>query len=337
MALWTDIIDPATLTGYARASQEAYEQSKGSLADYLPNQTINDIVARVTTTPNGLVETAKFRAYDAEIEPGKLQGGARKIIELPALGQYLAVTEYDQLRLRNATDQEMLQHIQRTTDTVVTAIEDRMEYMRGVVLATGKATIDQANFKTEDDFGRDADMSKTATNLWSTEKATILDDLQAWQDLYIDRNGEAPGAIVTSNKVLRAIAKAAEFKTQLINGASRPASTADVQAVLDGYDLPPIRVYDRRVQVNGVATRVLPETNLFFLPAAGQSSLGASYWGRTLTSTDLNWGLEGADQAGIVSGVFRNEKPPVIAEVFGDAIGLPILANANLAFTAKVL
>ena len=29
MALWTDIIDPETLTGYARASMNAYEARKG--------------------------------------------------------------------------------------------------------------------------------------------------------------------------------------------------------------------------------------------------------------------------------------------------------------------
>lgn len=337
MALWTDIIDPATLTGYARASQEDYQRTRGSLSDYLPNQTVNDIVVRVQATENGLVEAAKFRAYDAELEPGARQGGSRKIVELPALGQYNPVSEYDQLRLRNASDEEMLNAIQKTTDQVVKATEDRMEHMRGIVLATGKATIDQDNFKTDDDFGRDADMSATAATLWNASGATVLDDLIAYTQLYIDKNGEAPGSIVVSSKVLRAIAQAGEFKTQLLNGASRPASAADVQSVLDGYQLPAIRTYDRKVRINGKAVPVLPDTNVFMLPAAGQSELGASYWGRTLTSTDLNWGLAGAEQAGVVAGVYRNEKPPVIAEVFADAIGLPILANANLAFTAKVL
>jgi hypothetical protein len=38
MALWTDIIDPETLTGYARASMNAYEARKGTLARWLPNR-----------------------------------------------------------------------------------------------------------------------------------------------------------------------------------------------------------------------------------------------------------------------------------------------------------
>ena len=36
-------------------------------------------------------------------------------------------------------------------------------------------------------------------------------------------------------------------------------------------------------------------------------------------------------------GVYRGEKPPMIAEVVGDAIALPVLANANLSLAMKVL
>jgi hypothetical protein len=35
--------------------------------------------------------------------------------------------------------------------------------------------------------------------------------------------------------------------------------------------------------------------------------------------------------------VYRNEKPPVIAEVISDAIALPVLANASLSISAKVV
>ena len=44
-----------------------------------------------------------------------------------------------------------------------------------------------------------------------------------------------------------------------------------------------------------------------------------------------------ADQPGLVTGVYRGEKPPMIAEVISDAIAMPVLANANLSFVADVL
>ena len=46
MPLWTDIIDPAELTGYARASLADYEATRGTLAQYLPNREVADVVVR---------------------------------------------------------------------------------------------------------------------------------------------------------------------------------------------------------------------------------------------------------------------------------------------------
>ena len=54
MGLWTDLITPAELTGYARAALEDYERSKGTLARWLPNDTVPDIVARFVTGAAGL-------------------------------------------------------------------------------------------------------------------------------------------------------------------------------------------------------------------------------------------------------------------------------------------
>ena len=102
MSLWTDLIDPAELTGYARESMADYEQRQGSLAQWLPNREIADIVARFRTGRNGLVEEALWRAYDAETEIGKRQPGERKIIEIPALGLKIPVSEYEQLQIGRA-------------------------------------------------------------------------------------------------------------------------------------------------------------------------------------------------------------------------------------------
>ena len=71
--------------------------------------------------------------------------------------------------------------------------------------------------------------------------------------------------------------------------------------------------------------------------AVDSTDLGATVWGRTLTSTEADWGIEDVEQPGIVAGVYRNPKPPMIAEVISDAIGLPVLANANLSMAATVL
>jgi hypothetical protein len=343
MALWTDVIDPATLTGYARASLADYEERKGTLARWLPNREVSDIVVRFVQGQAGLTEVAKFRAYDAEPEIGKAFGGKRVTLELPALGQNIPISEYQQLRSRNAADEQVLVNIQRTTDLVVRAIADAIERLRGTVLETGRATINQDNFKSDDDFARPAGHTVTAATPWSTASVSRLADLTAWADTYRASTGEDPGALVMSNRVFRAFANGTEFATQLLNGGSRPATAGDIDAIIAGAGLPPIYRYDRTVNVGGVQTRVTSDDKVFLLPApvdpnAGEASeLGATFWGQTLTSSELAWGIEPSEQPGIVVGAWKNDKVPVGAEVISDAIALPVLANAALSFVADVL
>jgi hypothetical protein len=341
--LWTDIIDPATLTGYARAALADYEARRGTLARFLPNREISDVVARFVKGSTGLVDVAKFRAYDAEPEIGKRPSGKRITLELPALGQNIPVSEYEQLRARggNVSDEAALAAIQNTTVAVVRAVADSIERMRGVVLNTGRATITELG--TDDDFGRSAGHTVTAPALWSAATTDALGQLEGWADTYRDANGEDPGAIVMSTRVLRAFAGLDQMKTQLLNSASRPATFQDVQDTVTAAGLPPIIRYDRRISVDGASTKVLPDDRVLLLPAPVDTDdwmgteLGATFWGRTLTSTEAEWGIEESEQPGVVAGVYRNPKPPMGAEVIGDAIGLPVLANADLSFAADVL
>lgn len=341
--LWTDIIDPATLTGYARRSLSEYEASRGTLARWLPNRTVADIVARFVAGSTGLVDVAKFRAYDAEPAIGKRPGGKRITLELPALGQDIPVSEYEQLRARGGTvtDEEALGTILSATDTAVRAVADSLERMRGIVLQTGKATI--AEIGADDDFGRAAGHTVTAGTLWSVATADAIGMLETWSDTYRDANGEEPGAIVLSTRVVRAMARLDQFKTQLLNGASRPATQQDVSDLVQAAGLPPIYLYDRKVSVDGSSTKVVSDDRVLLLPGPVDTDdwegtdLGATFVGRTLSSTEADWSIEPAEQPGIVAGVWRNPKPPMGIEVISDAIGMPVLANANLSFTADVL
>ena len=339
MALWTDLIDPAELTGYARASLADYEAKRGTLSQFLPNREVADTVVRFVSGQKGLVEEARYRAYDAEIEVGKGEGGKRTILELPPVGHNIPVSEYEQLRSRNAenVDELIEKSIYKTTERVVRAVADRVERLRGEVISTGIATISEIG--STDNFGRSAAHNVTAAELWTDPAADRLAFIEQIVDQYRETNGVEPGAIVLANRVFRAMAGGEQFRVQLTNGASRPATEADVRGIVTGAGLPEIVRYDRRTK----AGKVLDDSKLFLLPApvgtedwAG-TELGATFWGQTLTSTDERYGIEPSEQPGIVAGVYRGEKPPMIAEVISDAIAMPVLANADLSLAAKVL
>lgn len=339
MTLWTDVIDPAELSGYARESLAAYEQRKGTLARWLPNREVSDIVVRFVMGQAGLIDEARWRAFDAPPEVGKRATPKRTTVELLAVGQDLPISEYEQLRLRNADDDSVLAGILKTTDQAVQAVSDSVERLRGVTIDTGKATVTQSNFTNDDDFGRDPAFTFTLGSLWSTSSVDRLSAIQAAVDAYIAKNGDAPGCMVGSNRVFRALGSGSQFQLQLVNGISRPGSEADVQSVISGAGFPPFIKYDRRTK----AGRVTPDDRLYFLPAPVETDapedteLGATFWGQTLTSMLPEYGIAESDMPGIVVGTYRNDKPPAVAEVISDAIALPVLANADLSMAVKVL
>ena len=76
---------------------------------------------------------------------------------------------------------------------------------------------------------------------------------------------------------------------------------------------------------------------MLLLPAEGDSQLGGTFWGETLSAAEESYGIPVEDAPGLVAAVYRGDQPPHIAEVLCDAIALPVLANANLSLSAKVL
>lgn len=338
MALWTEAIDPAELTGYARASLQAREDANGTLEDFLPNTSVDDIYVKFTEGENGLQEAAEFRAFDAEPSIARQAQGKSHTIELPALGQKQPVSEYRALRMRNAGNEMYRKHILKVTDQIVRAVADRMEMLRATVLFEGKAIVDQRNFQINDDFGRPANHNVTAGTLWSNPSISRLDDLLNWQTVYSDTNGVAPGRLLFSTRAFNALRAGEEF----INpNTGRPYAKEDINSLLADEGLPSIRIYDRRIRpYGGNPQRITPEDSILMLPsegADGLSELGATYWGTTLTATELEWGIADDEQAGIVAGVVKSDNVPVIAEVVADAIGMPVLGNAALTLRAKVL
>lgn len=337
MPLWTDVIDPETLSGYARRSLSEYEASKGTLARWLPNREVADAVVRFIAGGSGLVEEARYRSFDAEPEFGSQPKGKRVTVDLPPLSQQGMISERDQVRLKNADDEVRTRILTDATRNAVRAVADRSERQRGTVLVTGQATIDQDNYSDTYPYGRDASMSVTATTLWNATSPTILADLETWVDHYVDVNGEPPGSFVTSSRVARILSSNDGFSVQLGNGASRPGSRADVNAILAGIGLPPITVYDRKTS----SGRVIPDDRLLLLPAEtevdGESELGATFWGQTLASQEPGWKISESEQPGIVAAAFTRDGIPPIRHTFVDSLSLPVGANMNLSFVAKVL
>lgn len=341
--LYTETIAPAELSGFARAAQADIEAKQGTLARWLPNTAVNDVVVRTVVGKDGGGHLAQYRSFDAETPIGAGGQAERKIFELLPLGLKERIGEYDQLRARGGDGAAIaLGGIEAATIRTVRAISDRLEVARGQALETGALSINENGVVQAPSFGRPAGNTKTAAVLWDAASGVkILDDLMLWCEAYADANdGAAPGSIVAPRKVIAAMLKDAGIQA-LVRGSQStvdaPVSIEALNGVLTAYSLPAIHVYDRKVK----GVRVTSEKKILILPEAvdpnsGSNILGATFYGTTLESMEPEYGIGASDQPGIAVGAYKT-KDPIGLWVHSNAIALPVLVNPVASIVATVL
>lgn len=340
MLLYSDYITPAELTGYVREGLADWQINQFTLSRWLPNKPVDDLVYRFVTGGEGLIDAATFRSYDAESPIGARPGATRVTGELPPISRKIRLGEYDRLRQRSAPNGQFVDGILGDAERMARAIAARIELARGDALVNGSVTINENGVVATASFGRSGSHSVSAGTVWSTvATATVIPDLLAWQQTYIDTNGEPPGVLVGSTTIKGYMLQNAQVRALAasVSGAPAIVSEAAMQAVLQAYGLPPFVTYDARVRVNGAATRVVAADKLLMLPAPSEgddSQLGATLYGTTVEALE---GYDIADDAlpGIVAGAYRTEDPIAIWTKAA-AIALPVLANPNLSFVADV-
>lgn len=347
MALWTDLIDPVEATGIARDEQYVIEQAKGgTLARFLPNVFVDSTVVEFYPSSTGLVDAARYRSFNAPPEIGKGVGVSKKVISLPAISRNEPIDELTQKELARLSDDRVRKSIESAIRRNVQAISQRQERSRGLVIDAGALVVDEDNFLINDVFGRDASLSVSAGagNWWADAAVDRLTQMTTWMDLYASfNNGQYPGRLVFGSRAAyNSYAAGNQFKTN-VGTASRPPLASEVQSYSDGAGAPPYEIYDRSVSIDGTLTKVLNAKKIYFLPEPTDpsnedgSELGATYWGRTVSSGFESWGIEPDEQPGIVCGVFKQESVGSSIEVQGDSIGEPVLANPNASMAIQVL
>jgi hypothetical protein len=343
MLINTDYITPAELTGYVRAGAPDWARNQFSLARWLPNNPIDDLDFRFTRGGEGLIEAASFRAYDAESPIGSRPGVIRVSGELPPISRKIRLGEYDRLRQRKLDDR-IRGALMTDAERMVKSIMARMELARGDALVNGAVTIDENGLIVEADFGRSGSMSVAPTTLWSDiATATPLTDLLTWRETYITTNGELPGSIVTSTRVLNYLLRNEEIRQLAATALGTPTLVAPgmLGQVFEAHGLPPIYTYDAQVKVNGAAEKIIDDDKLLLLPTVGDanspesSDLGATLWGTTVEATSPKYSIEMGEEPGIVAGSYEDEDP-IALWTKASAIGLPILANPDLSMVADV-
>lgn len=292
--------------------------------------------------------TARYRSYDGRIHVSERDAGSEKRVRLAPLSSSLGLGEFERLQLEFArnggTNQARLAAAVYNDATQLTReVQARIEQAWGDVLTDGKLTINEEGFQNEADYGvPGSQIVAPAGALWSnTATSTPLTDIQTWVDVYVANNGFAPGAILTSQRMIRLMTK----NTEIINavyGATQGRTKVRLNELndelsQDGFPtlLP---AYDTQVDVDGTTTRVIPDDRVIFLPP-NTRDLGVTKMGVTATALELVNAAKSdfsfQDAAGIVGVVIKNAEPPFRQFTYVDAVGMPVI-NGRLLMVADV-
>jgi hypothetical protein len=346
MLLTSNYVYPAEVTGYVREALADFNINQFTLSRWLPNEFIDDIEYRVAAGGTGLADAATYRAYDAESPIGRSQPLSSLIGELPPISLKKRSGEYDRLRMRKVTDQRIRDALFNDARKLTRDIAARVEVARGQTLVTGTTPIPELGITVS--WGRAGAHSVTAATLWTNTAADILNDLMSWRDTYLATNGVDPGSLVGSRRIFNLMLRNQAVRNQVFPGANQPSIVTQtaINAMLASEGLPPFTMYQSQVNQNKVATKVMPDNVLLFLPPAVEggtedqgpvedTQLGGTFWGTPAEALDPRFGVDEDDLPGLVAGEYTEEDPiSVWTKVAG--INLPVMPNPNLSFAATV-
>lgn len=344
--IW-DIISPSDLTAFSRRFQlESPLQQSLVLNRFLPDVNVRSLRVRIRTLTRTL-EAAKFRTWDAENYIGRrpFTLGITEL-ELPPLGQKIDITEREllELALGNAgQNADLIAQIYDDSEINVRATLARMELARGDLLTDGIVSIDENGMAgVEADFGLTVAHLPTAAILWSVvADATPLTDELSWQEQMTDDGSPVHSGVVTSRKVFNFMRKNDEYKAAFASNVN--ASTPDLrpdqlQEVRTNFGLPPITIYDSKIEVDGTATRPIPDHKFIMLaPDTGETQWGITAQALEAAAGNSDPAFTRTDAPGIFTAAFKESGERVKRFTSTHAVGLPVLFDKNRIVSAAVI
>lgn len=351
-----DYIDPAYLTSLARRALADFEvNSPSSLAAYLPSQEVPDIEYEIEKGQDGLVTAANWRMFGGNTTSETWGQADRARGRMMPLARNFVLDEETLLRQRNDSGDAIARRASTLTERAAKAIALQVNLQRGNALANGKIQISgSGGLRQEVDFGRRADFSTTATELWTDPASDPIEYLSTLAEVYEQENGFRPEKMIVSTKVKAALLKNPQVVSYAYGDSdnTKPRATpGQLSALFAELDLPTIDTVGRgKVQVDDLdsatgETKVvdlLPQDSIIFVPAAGDptapdsSEFGRTLWGQTLSADLPDFQMKSGDLPGIVAAVI-NEGWPANMQVIADAIAMPVVYNPNYTLRAKVI
>lgn len=315
---------------------ESVQDAVPTLGDaYLPNENTYS-----NTFAYDIIKTSKhigaMIGYGAEPPVVDRDAVARMHGEIAKMGLKYIATEEELLALHQArNDGEHAAMVDRLTlkgVDLVQAIQRRIAVIKMEALTKGSFSYNKNGVKVGVDFGIPAGhkVALTSPNDWNATSRDVIGDLLGWVDTYSNTNGRAPSAILMSREANAKLLKNANIVVE----AGRPegstrVSQAELNAVLEGFGLPPVQIVaDRKVTVKDIYTG--NEEVIEFFPVNRVVMLSEGIGNFLLGPT-----VENNFQPGIALQAYDKQEP-IESILRAVAAGFPAIESPELIFHADV-
>ena len=254
--------------------------------------------------------------------------------ELAKLGIKHIVTEEELLSIHqarsNAEQRAMIDQLVAKGVDLVNAVYLQIEVSRLKALFLGEFSYNDGNVKIGLDYGVENKVELTGTEAWDKETATPLSDLIKWNDEYVDRNGQSADVIFMSRETRAMLQTSPEIvKEARGDSPATRVSVSELNEVLGGYDLPEIRIVERRsvtahdiVSGENVVHEYFPKHRVVFAShGVGEYQLGIT--------------VENGFAPGI-NLTAKDKDEPIQSIMRSVAAGFPVIEDPELLFYADV-
>lgn len=334
---WDAAVEPDDLTTFTREVPTPSELGFLGMfpTEYEDDNTV-DFAEIVRTN-----RTARFRSFDGRVHVSRRDAGSERRVKLLPLSSSLSMGELERLHLEFARTggtrtELMARAAYNDAEQLTREVQNRLEQAWGDVIADGKLTINENGYAGEADFGLPANHNVAPATAWSdTANATVLTDIESWNDTYRATNGTGAAQMKTSQAVLRNVRYNKEVIDAIYGstqGRTR-VSITELNDLLVAEGLPTFGTpYETSVDVDGTTTRVFPADRIAMLPA-DLRTLGYTAFGVTATALELvnsdRSDMSFEEAPGIAGVVIKEDGVPFRQYTYVDATAMPILADAK--------
>jgi len=320
-----DFIDPIELTEFARIARDEFDAQSQSLASVFPYRAVNDIRFAFDRGVDAIADAAAFRSFDAESQIARRPAMSRVTGELQPISRKIPLSEYAQLRIRNASNSEIADGVYGDAARLAREIQARIELGRGEILQTGDLALDENGVISTYESGRDPSLTVTTppTDPWDNhDDADPIADLISWAATVEGVSGVRPNRVIVSPSVMVDLQANDSVKSSVGSTIPAYATQGAVGEAVAG--------------IAGMTIDVVGTMYPLSTPAINEDYVvlwndtvgaGETLYGTTVESTDPEYQGLGV-QPGLVAGAWT-EHDPATLWTHAVAIALPLLKNPD--------